>query len=125
MSHTTSESLPPETATSTRSPSWTMSWSEMAFSTWSRHNFRKWSGQKFALCRRMSMTAGSRHTTHFTTGPRPGRDRSCGTPRDDRPDLDHIVEIEAFVARNDGLVPNDQDALAIEIEPLEEHRDEH
>src|SRR6478735_9231590 len=121
MSHTASESLPPDTATSTRSPSRSMSWSEIAFSTWSRHNLRKWSGQKFALCRRMSITAGSRHTTHFTVG----SPRSCGASRDDRPDLDDIVGIEALIARDDGVVADDQDALAIQVEAFQEHRHQH
>ena len=65
MSHSASESLPPDTATSTRSPGASISKSSIAFATWSRQSRRKWSAQKLALWRRTSMTAGSRHTRHF------------------------------------------------------------
>ena len=59
------ESLPPDTATSTRSPGRIMSKSSMARCTCSRQWARKWSVQKLALWRRRSITAGSRHTRHF------------------------------------------------------------
>ncbi len=62
-----SESLPPDTATSTRSPVRIMSNCSMALTVWSRQSFRKCSAQKLALWRRMSMIAGSRQTRHFTT----------------------------------------------------------
>ncbi len=65
MSHTASESLPPDTATSTRSSGRSMSNSLMALATWSRQSFRKCSAQKLALCRRTSITAGPLHTVHF------------------------------------------------------------
>ena len=63
-----------------------MSNSSMALATWSRHSCRKCSAQKLALWRRMSMTAGSRQTRHFTVRRRhPGatstRPRSPGGSR--------------------------------------------
>ena len=70
MSHTASESLPPDTATSARSSASSISKSLMARATWSRHSRRKCSAQKLALWRRMSMTAGPLHTVHFTRRPR-------------------------------------------------------
>ena len=50
-------------------PGASMSKSLMALATWSRHSRRKCSAQKLALWRRMSMTAGSLHTVHFTSHP--------------------------------------------------------
>ncbi len=49
MSHTARESLPPDTATSARSPGLIMSKSWMALAVWSRHSRRKCSAQKLAL----------------------------------------------------------------------------
>ena len=69
MSHSASESLPPDTATRTRSPFWIMANCSMALATWSRQSRRKCSAQNPALWRRTSMTPGSRHTRHFISSP--------------------------------------------------------
>src|SRR3954462_4259615 len=106
MSHTASESLPPLTATSTRSPGCSMSWSEMAFSTWRRHSCWRCSAQKLALCRGRSMTAGPRQTRHFDTS----------TPRDDRADLDGVGVVEAFAPRHERPVADDEVRLPVEAE---------
>ena len=60
-----SESLPPDTATRTRSPGRIISKSSIARRTCSRQWCRKHGEQKAALWRRMSITAGSRQRRHF------------------------------------------------------------
>ena len=67
MSHTARESLPPDTATSTRSSGSSMSNSAIVRRTCSVQKFTKCSVQKFAFARRTSTTAGPRQTRHFTT----------------------------------------------------------
>ena len=66
MSHKASESLPPLTATSTRSPGWIMSKSSIALRTCSTAWCSKHVAQKPALWRRISMTAGALQRLHFT-----------------------------------------------------------
>src|SRR4051812_28312352 len=106
MSHTASESLPPDTATSTRSVGAIISNSSMAFCVWSRQNFRKWGAQKLELWRRRSMTAGSRHTVHFTPA------SSCETAGDDGADLDHVGVVEHRVAGDQFAVADEQHGFA-------------
>src|SRR3954449_7845499 len=135
MSQRASESLPPDTATSTRSPGLIMSKSSIAFATWSRHSRRKCSRQKLALWRRTSITAGPRQTLALTRRPprppggrRPpqARGRPCtsqGAPRDDRPDLDLILVAEHRIARDQRVVPDHQHLVAVVAEAVE-HADD-
>ena len=74
MSHSASESLPPDTATSTRSPGSSILCEWMARRTCSSQWWTKCSRQNAALWRRTSMTAGPLHTRHFTRRALPGDD---------------------------------------------------
>ena len=86
MSHSASESFPPETATSTRSRGPSMSNRLIALRTCSRTTATKHPLQKALLCRRTSMTAGAGHRRHLTGVPlrrSPGGSRSRPGPAAD------------------------------------------
>src|SRR5262245_47635966 len=104
MSHSASESFPPDTATSTRSPGASIEKSWIARVTWSRQNRSKCGTQKLAFARRTSMTAGSLHTRHFT---------GSGSPGDDRANLDRVRVVEHCVARHERVVADHQNRLTV------------
>src|SRR6478735_8071083 len=114
MSQTASESLPPLTATSTRSSKLSMSWSAIAFSTWRRQSCKRCSPQKLALWRGRSMIAGSRHTLHFEPL------ATTSSSRDHGPDLDHVGIVQARVARRERAVADHEIRLAVHAEAVEQ-----
>src|SRR3954451_24150730 len=103
MSHTASESLPPLTATSTRSSSESMSWSAIAFSTWRRQSWSRGSPEQLALCRGSSMSVGWRQTRHFEAL------ATTSAYGDDGSDFDHVTIVEAGVARGQRAVANHEE----------------
>ena len=78
--------------------------------TWSRQCCRKCSAQKLALWRRMSMTAGSRHTRHFTPQP-PEMTGRISTS---------VVVGEQRVARHERVAADHEHRLAVELEAVEQ-----
>ncbi len=113
MSHTARESLPPDTATSTRSPGSIIEKSLIALATWSRQRRRKCSAQKLALWRRMSMTAGALQTRALHAAPPEMTGRISTTS----------LSSSEHVAGHERVAADDEHRLAVELEALEERVD--
>src|SRR5437763_1530507 len=103
MSHRASESLPPEIATSTRSPGATILCDSIVRRTCSRQWCWKQSEQNAARWRGTSKTACSPHRLHLVIGSSPAAD--------DRPDLHVVTVVQRRVAGDEAVAADHQDRL--------------
>src|SRR4051812_37106953 len=111
MSHSASESLPPEMATSTFSSRPNIRCWSIARRVCSRQWRRKQSAQNDAWWRRTSMTGGAPQLLHLVM-----QAPSCAAG-DDRPDLDVVTVLEPRVAGDEAVAADDQHRLTVEPQP--------
>src|SRR3954470_20451874 len=110
MSHRASESLPPEMATSTRSPGATILCDSIVRRTCSRQWCWKQSEQNAARWRRTSITACAWQRLHLIIGGSPAAD--------DGADLDVVAVVEGCVTRDQAVAADDEHRLAVEPQAL-------